>query len=223
MGKSCPNTHVISVDEKTGIQALDRHQQRAPDSQGGHQRQEFEYKRCGTTTLIAAVNVEDGRVIHHHLGPTHKEADFADFIKATVAKLPAMDRVVILADQLDTHLSEALVRWISEEDGQDVGEKGKSGILRRQHTRKQYLENEHHRVRFLFTPKHCSWLNPIENWFGKLERHVTRSGIFNSVEALCERINEYIEYDNEHQAKPLNWKFAGFNKQHPITSKRPSN
>lgn len=171
---------------------------------------------------MAAVYVEDGRVIHHRLGPTHKEMDFADFIKATVAKLPSMDRVIILADQLDTHISETLVRWISEEDGEVVGEKGVSGILRRQYTRKQYLENEHHRVRFLFTPKHCSWLNPIENWFANLERHVTGQGIFSSVEKLCSRITEYIDYHNEHRAKPLNWKFAGFKKLHPIASKCPN-
>lgn len=221
VGKSCPNTHVISVDEKTGIQALERYLQRAPDSKGGHERREFEYKRYGTTTLMAAVNVEDGQVINHHLGPTHKEGDFGDFIKSTVAKLPEMDRVIILADQLDTHISETLVRWISEEDGEVVGEKGVSGILKRQHTRKAYLENEHHRVRFLFTPRHCSWLNPIENWFANLERHVTGKGIFSSVEELCSRITEYIAYHNEQRAKPLNWKFVGFNKLNPIASKCP--
>lgn len=219
MGKSYPNTHVISIDEKTGIQALERYEQRASQSQGGHKRREFEYIRRGTTTLMAAVNVESGALVHYHLGPTHKEVDFADFVKATVGKLPSMDRVIILADQLDTHLSETLVRWIAEGDGEQVGEKGKSGILRRQHSRREYLENEHHRVRFIFTPKHCSWLNPIENWFAKLERHVTGSGNFTSVEQLCKRIAEYIEYYNRQLAKPLNWKFAGFNKQKPIASK----
>ena len=111
------------------------------------------------------------------------------------------------------------MRWISEEDGEEVGEKGKSGILRRQYLRKRYLENEHHRVRFLFTPKHCSWLNPIENWFANLERHVTGRGTFNSVENLCERIANYISYHNEHLAKPLNWKFPGFSKLYPIASR----
>lgn len=175
---------------------------------------------------MAAINVEDGKLIHHCTGPTHNEINFADFIKATVAKLPPMDRVIILADQLDTHISETLVRWISEEDGEDevvVGKKGKSGILRRQYSRKEYLENEHHRVRFLFTPKHCSWLNPIENWFANLERHVTGKGIFNSVESLRERIRDYISFHNAYLAKPMNWKFAGFTKQYPIASKCPSN
>lgn len=219
VSKRCPNTHVISVDEKTGIQALERLVHRAPKSKGGGKRKEFEYVRRGTTTLMAAVNVENGQLINHHLGPTHKEVDFADFIKATVAKLPEMDRVVILLDQLDTHLSETLVRWIAEEDGEQVGQKGKVGVLRRQHSRRAYLENEHHRVRFLFTPKHCSWLNPIENWFAKLERQVTAKGNFNSVEQLSRRIKQYIVYYNEQLAKPLNWKFSGFNKQRPITFK----
>jgi len=216
IAKQCPNTHTVSVDEKTGIQALERAMGRAPNSQGGQKRMEFEYKRNGTTTLMAAVNVENGQIVHHHLGPNHKEVDFADFIKATVAKFPPMDRVIILADQLSTHLSESLVRWIAEEDGETVGCKGKYGILKNQQTRKAYLENEHHRVRFLFTPKHCSWLNPIENWFAKLERHVTRNGNFNSVAELCQQIEAYIEYANKHLAKPLHWKFAGFKKNRQL-------
>lgn len=216
VGKQYPNTHVISVDEKTGIQALERQMGRAPQSRGGLKRKEFEYIRRGTTTLMAAVNVETGKLLKHHLRPTHKEVDFADFIKATVAELPEMDRVIIIADQLDTHLSETLVRWIAEEDGEQVGQKGKSGILRRQQSRRAYLENEHHRIRFLFTPKHCSWLNPIENWFAKLERHVTARGNFTDIDQLCQRIHQYIDYHNKQLAKPLNWKFTGFKKQKPL-------
>lgn len=223
VGRKDPNTHVISVDEKTGIQALERKRHRAPLSQGGHTREEFEYIRHGTTTLMGAVNVENGHLLNQCLGPTHKEEDFSDFIKATVAKLPEMDRVVILLDQLDTHMSETLVRWIAEEDGEEVGQKGESGILKCSQSRKAYLENPHHRVRFIFTPKHCSWLNPIENWFAQLERHVTKNGNFTSVVQLCNRITEYINYHNEQLAKPLNWKFAGFNKQKPIISKWSSN
>lgn len=129
---------MISVDEKTGIQAIERMTGTAPVSKGGHQRVEYEYTRHGTTTLIAAVNVENGRLINTHLGPTRTEIDYLDFIKQTVFDLPQMDKIVILADQLNTHVSESLVRWIAEEQGYDeeLGEKGNSGILKSMETRK---------------------------------------------------------------------------------------
>jgi len=97
-------------------------------------------------------------------------------------------------------------------DGQEVGVKGKSGTLKDQASRMAYLESEHHRVRFLFTPKHCSWLNPIENWFSKLERHILKRGNFSSIEQMCQRIESYIPYSNKELAKPLKWQFKGFNK-----------
>ena len=177
---------------------------------------EFEYKRHGTTTLIAAIKVENGKVFHYRMGKSHKEDDFANFIKQVLAMLPEMDQVIILVDQLDTHKSEALVRWLAEEDGEDVGCKGKYGILKNQASRMAYLESEHHRVRFLFTPRHCSWLNPIENWFAKLQRHVIKNGNFKTMDNLRTQINEYIEYHNDWLAKPMKWKFVGFNKIKPL-------
>ena len=103
-----PNTHLISIDEKTGIQALQRLVDRAPQSKGGHQRKEFEYIRHGTTTLIAATNVENGQLVHCHTGPTRDETDYADFTKQVVDRLPELDKIIILADQLNTHVSETL-------------------------------------------------------------------------------------------------------------------
>ena len=207
-----PNVHLISIDEKTGIQAIERKVERAPESQGGHKRVEYEYIRHGTTTLIAANNVEDGQVINHHLGPTRDEIDYADFVKQTVYSLPQMDQIIILADQLNIHLSETLVRWIAqmEEYEIDLGIKGKKGILKSKASRRAFLESKHHRVRFVFTPKHCSWLNPIENWFANLQRHVIKNGNFSSVNELETKINAYIEFHNHERAKPLKWKFNGF-------------
>ena len=210
-----PNTHVISIDEKTSIQALERLSGRAPKSQGLHLRKEFEYIRHGTTTLIGAINVENGKLIRSHLGPTRDETDYADFTKQVVWSLPELDNIVILADQLNTHLSESLVRWIAEEQGydqQDLGIKGQSGILKNQKTRRAFLENPDHRIRLLFTPKHCSWLNPIENWFAKLQRHVITNGNFSSVNELENKIQAYIAFYNNCLAKPLKWKFKGFSR-----------
>jgi len=207
------NLHVLSVDEKTCIQAIQRHEATAPKSRGGHKRREFEYKRHGTTTLIAAINVSNGQLVHAHLQPTRDEKDFADFIKQTVAMLPQMDKVIILSDQLNTHLSETLVRFVAEEGGyveEDLGVKGESGVLKNMQTRRYFLESEYNRVRFIFTPKHCSWLNPIENWFAKLQRHTIKNGNFLSVKELEDKIRSYITFYNDRLAKTLKWKFKGF-------------
>lgn len=126
-----------------------------------------------------------------------------------------MDKVVILSDQLNTHLSETLVRFIAEQGGyseEDLGIKGEKGILKNMQTRKIFLESEYHRIRFIFTPKHCSWLNPIENWFAKLQRHVIKNGNFLSVKELEDKIKSYITFYNSRLAKALKWKFKGFSK-----------
>ena len=85
-------------------------------------------------------------------------------------------------------------------------------------TRKNFLERDFHRVQFLFTPKHCSWLNPIENWFAKLQRHVIRNGNFSSVEELEKHIIQYIDFYNDALSKPLKWKFKGFSKNKKLTN-----
>lgn len=210
-----PNTHVISIDEKTAIQALERLSGRASKSKGGHTRNEFEYTRHGTTTLIAALNVENGKLIEQHLGQTRDEKDFADFTKKVVSVFPEMDKIVILSDQLNTHLSATLVEWIFREEQYcqtELGVKGESGFLKSMKTRMAFLENPNHRIRFLYTPKHCSWLNPIENWFAKLQRHVIRNGNFTSVKELENKILAYGIFYNQCLAKPLKWKFKGFDK-----------
>lgn len=212
--KEDPNLHVISTDEKTCIQAIERHESRASQSKGGHQRKEFEYTRHGTTTLIAAINVEDGRVINAHLQPTRDEKDYAGFLKETVGMLPPLDKVIVISDQLNTHMSATLVEWIAEEEGynEDLGVKGKSGILKNMQTRRDFLENENHRIRLVFTPKHCSWLNPIENWFAKVQRHIITNGNFSSVKEPEDKIKGYITFYNDRLAKVLKWRFKGFSK-----------
>jgi len=79
-------------------------------------------------------------------------------------------------------------------------------------TRLDFLETKEHRIRLVFTPKHCSWLNPIENWFAKLQRHTITNGNFKSVKELEEKIRKYIVFYNSRLAKVLKWKFKGFTK-----------
>ena len=207
-----PHRHLISVDEKTSIQALERAEGVAPDSKGRRWRKEFEYTRHGTTCLMAAIDVGAGKIMHERLHPTRTEDDFAEFIEQAAAKFPVGDEVVILADQLNTHLSESLVKWVAGQvafEG-DLGKKGLTGILKNQESRREFLENPEHRIRFVYTPKHCSWLNPIENWFAKFQRHVITNGNFSSVKELTAKIEAYIVYYNRCLVKPLKWKFKGF-------------
>lgn len=202
----------MSVDEKTGIQALDRKE--APMKVSRDKRQEYEYKRNGTTTLIAAQDVSNGKMVEIYLGQTRNEYDFLEFCKRTVALFPNEDKVIFLADQLNTHKSASLVEWIAHEMGfeDELGKKGRRGILKSMETRMEFLENQEHRIRFVFTPLHCSWLNPIENWFGKLQRHIITGGVFCSVQELECKIRDYVEYYNICMLKPLKWKFNGFTK-----------
>lgn len=205
-----PNKHVVSVDEKTGIQAVSRIS--SPRSEGQPGRREVEYTRNGTLTLIAAEDVATGQVVHARNGQTRNERDFLEFCQKTAQAYPETEQVVFLADQLNTHKSESLVRWVAEETGfdGDLGKKGKNGILRDMETRKTFLEQEGHRIRFVFTPRHCSWLNPVENFFSKLQRQALSNDSFGSVGELGSRITSYIAYYNEYLLKPINWKFKGF-------------
>jgi transposase len=207
-----PKRHLVSIDEKTGIQALSRKEGQAPLSKGGHKRREFEYKRNGTTCLIAALDIASGKISHSLLTPTRKEPDFAGFIEETIKKYPEGDELILMTDHLNTHLSESLVLLIAKKINYtgDLGIKGELGILKSMETRCLFLEDEEHSIRFLFTPKHCSWLNPIENWFAKLQRQALTHGNFESIDILNQKINDYIQYFNRCLVKPIKWKFKGF-------------
>ena len=106
-----------------------------------------------------------------------------------------------------THKSESLVRLVARTlgDDQDLGEKGKRGILESMQTRAAYLSDHEHRTRFVYTPKHTSWLNPIEVWFSILDKHVLHRGNFTSKEDLRAKIQRYIAYYNQRWAKAWKW------------------
>ena len=206
---NCPDNEIVisSSDEKTGIQAIS-HSQISKMRVGKLKRIESEYIRNGTTCLIASRNIKTGRLNAYTLGQTRKEGDFSGHVQEIVATQPGKKHIII-CDQLNTHKSASLVRWVASlcYGTIDLGAKGKDGILKSQKSRMEFLENERHHVRFLYTPKHCSWMNQIENWFGTLQRKVIKHGEFNSVDSLEKQISDFICYYNNILSKPINWAF----------------
>jgi transposase len=202
--------HVVSTDEKTGIQALERKHPTRPMSPGQVERREFEYIRHGTQTLIANFEVAQGTLVAPSIGPTRKEQDFATHIEQTIMTDPPATWIFIV-DQLNTHQSEMLVRLVARlcqiED--DLGQKGQSGILKSMPSRAAFLQDASHRIRFVYTPKHTSWLNQIEIWFSILVRRLLKRASFTSTEELRSRILAFIDYFNATLAKPFKWTYAG--------------
>jgi transposase len=205
--------YVVSIDEKTGIQALSRdHVTHPMEPCGKHptERQEYNYDRHGTLCLIANFMVATGKIIAPSIGPTRTEADFASHIEKLIATDPQAGWIFVV-DQLNTHQSESLVKLVAAqcEIDKDLGEKGVSGILKSMDTRKAFLSNTEHRIRFVYTPKHASWLNQVEIWFSILTRRLLKRGSFKSLEHLEKRILSFIDFFNETMAKPFKWTYKG--------------
>lgn len=212
------HTLVISTDEKSGIQALERAAPDLPRSEKHPRKRECNYVRHGTQTLIGGLVVASGQV-YAQIGATRTEQDYAAFIRYVVEEdTEPLRRFVFTADQLNTHKSETLVRLVAQLKGDtttELGIKGKSGVLQSMESRMAYLEQvsdqtsqsspQPRRVRFLFTPKHCSWLNPIEGWFSGLSRRVIQLGNFTGTEDLADKILAYVDYFNEQLAQLINW------------------
>jgi transposase len=161
------NAVVLSVDEKTSIQALDRTQPRLPIKPHRIERLSHEYKRNGTASLLASLEVHSGQV---RAEPIHRNdsATFIRFLRRLLSAYPAKE-LYIIADNGSSHRSKKTMAWVAKQK----------------------------RLHLAFTPTHASWLNQIEIWFGILTRKVIRRGIFKSRDELVQRLMNFIETYNQ--------------------------
>ena len=203
---------VISTDEMTGIQALERKYPDKPMKPGQPVKREFEYIRHGTQTLIASFDISSGTILHESIGQTRTELDFIVHVQRMIKANPQIKKWHLVMDCLNIHVSESLVRWIASDEGiptVTLGKKGQYGILQSMETRAEFLSNPEHQVVFHYTPKHCSWLNQIEIWFSILMRKLLKRSSFLSEGELAAKILDFIAYYNDKMAKPFQWTYKG--------------
>ena len=166
---------VLSIDEKSQIQALDRTQPGLPLKPGKCETMTHDYKRNGTTTLFAALNVLDGKVIGRCM-QKHRHQEFIRFLNTVEREVPAGKVIHVIVDNYGTHKHPKVMAWLER----------------------------HPRWIFHFTPTSGSWINAVENFFSVLTRQRLKRGVFHSVVDLQAAIKRYIEEHND-DPKPFTW------------------
>lgn len=205
------NTHTVCVDEMTSLQANERRAETKPSRPGQIAKEEFQYTRHGTVCVTGNWDVVRGQMVATTISETRDNEDFAKHIRQTIATNPQAGWVFVV-DNLNTHCGEPLVRTIAELlgiDGSKLGVAKKHGILKTMASRRDFLSDVNHRIRFVYIPKHSSWLNQIEIIFGVINRRLMRRGSFTSKNDLCEKLRRFIAYFNKTFAKPMNWTYTG--------------
>lgn len=211
MARAEAGERTVSLDEMTGVQALERKHPGLPLAPGKVAYREFEYIRHGTRAFILNFDVASGQVFAPSCGPTRTEADFLAHIQQMVATDPQAVRWQIVCDNLNIHKSVSLVRYVAQVSGvaTELGVAGEPGILHSMQTRAKFLSDPSHKIVFHYTPKHASWLNQVEIWLSVLVRKVIRRGSFTSVDDLEAKVRAFIDYYNRTMAKPYRWTYKG--------------
>ena len=206
------DVHIYSTDEKMGIQAREHKNPSIQMKEGCAEKIDTEYIRHGTSGIIASRDVATGEIVEPMIQATRTEEDFEKHIR-DVIDLNPNDKHIFVVDNLNTHKSEALVRYIAEIEGiraTELGIKDRKGILKSMATREEFLTDKTHQIQFVYTPKHCSWLNQIECWFGIITRRLlNRRASFISIADLEQKIKSFIDYYNQYLKKPFQWNYKG--------------
>ena len=191
-----PDSVVLCIDEKTGMQALERRFPDRPALPGRKRRREFEYIRHGTQSLFCSFEVHRGRIVES-CGQTRKARDLTRFMSRIAQEYPT-GTVHVVWDNLNIHYDGKEERWTKF--------------------------NRRHGNRFVFhyTPKHASWVNQVELFFSILERQCLRDGSFGSVEELRAAVSAFIQYWNREKARPFRWTFKGYPLQSGVELRKAS-
>ena len=202
----------ISMDELTGVQAIERKHPDLPMQPGHVLRREFEYIRHGTLSWFINFDIVSGHVLEPSWGPTRTEEDALVHLQRLIGSSPTATKWHVILDNLKIHPSESLVRWLARREGiaaEKLGMKGKSGILQSMESRAAFLHDPSHQVVFYYTPKHASWMNQVEIWLSILVRKLLKRGNFRSLDDLRDQILAFIAYYNRTMAKPIKWTYTG--------------
>lgn len=205
------NTHTVCVDEMTSLQANERRAETKRPLPGKIAKEEFQYTRHGTVCVTGNWHVVEGQLLCPTIEETRNNEDFAKHIERTIATDPEAGWVFVV-DNLNTHSGEPLVQMIAQHlhiDEATLGVAKKRGILKTMASRRSFLSEVAHRIRFVYLPKHSSWLNQIEIIFGVINRRVMRGGSFMSQADLVEKLRRFVAYFNATIGKPMNWIYTG--------------